>query len=124
MSNPADLVAEGARLKDSIKAQSTRLKEIEAELISLGQGVTEDGHGHKANVIQPSAGVSFPADEESAAKVRELAGEFFGKLFERVITQKPVKAFREIAAAVLPKKAAEKIVTLCESEKSAYVKWG
>jgi hypothetical protein len=117
------LVAEGSALKIEIKEKSARLKEIEEMLIVTGVGDYEDNDGHKAKVIQPSNGISFPADEGDQVKVRELCGAFFGKLFEKVTTQKPVKNFEQVAAALLPKGAFNRLVKLCASEKSAYVKW-
>jgi len=114
------LVSEGTKLKETIKANQARVKEIEGLLIAEGAGDYQDKDGHVAKVIQPSSSVGMPDDLEGA---REIAGDSFGKLFDRVITFKPVKSFKEVAAALLTKGKANKLIGLCESAKTAYVKW-
>lgn len=121
--SPAALVTEGTQLKAQIKAATARLKDIETTLIEQGTGDYLDPDGHKAQVIQPSDSFVFPDDAGEQALVREISGGFFGKLFEKVTTQKPVKAFQNVATAVLGKRELTKILKLCSKSKSAYVKW-
>ena len=68
--------------------------------------------------------VTFPGPKLSPllelAPVRELAGPHFKKLFDAVTVYKPVKAFREVAAALLGRQAA-KLVRLCEKDSSPQV---
>lgn len=119
-----DLVAEGARLKQTIKDGTARLKEIEAFLIeNAGVGAHNDSDGNTATVVQPTDSIALPADDESTAKVREIMGDNFGKLFERSVSHKPVKGFREVAAALLGKRSFTRLINLCSVAKSAYVKW-
>lgn len=111
------LVTRGHIIKSQIKDLSAELKEIEAELIEVGGG--EDADGRKATVIEASSTLSAPEDIEDA---KTIAGEHFGKLFELVKTHKPVKSFREVAAALLGRKAG-KLIALCEKPKAAWLKW-
>jgi hypothetical protein len=111
------LVSRGHIIKSQIKDLSVELKEIEAELIEVGGG--EDAEGRKAVVIESTPTIAAPEDIEDA---KAIAGEHFGKLFEVVKTHKPVKSFREVAAALLGKKAG-KLIALCEKPKAAWLKW-
>jgi len=121
------LVAEGSKLKQTIKDSQARLKDIEGELIEQGVGDYEDTDGHIAKVIQPSAVIGLPTSPKEQAetleKVRDICGDDFGKLFDRLIFFKPVKAMAEIAAALLDKRKTKKLIELLEQPKSAYVKW-
>lgn len=112
------LVSRGHIIKSQIKDLSAELKEIEAALIEVGGG--EDETGNKAAVIESKPTIATPEDISEA---QTLAGEAFGKLFEVVKTHKPVDAFREVARALLPKKAAEKLIALCEKPKKPWLKW-
>lgn len=118
---PQQLVAEGAQLRDRMAADKKRLDEINSALIDLGGSHEHDGH--KALVITPSDSVTFPKDAEDQEKARSLAGDAFAKLFEKTISFSPTKAFREVAAAVLTKSQAAKLIDLCSVAKSPYVKW-
>lgn len=114
------LVSEGHKLKETIKLSGSRLKEIESALIEAGIGDHVDGDGHVAKVIQPSSAITTPADLDT---VRDLLGDAFSKAFEKSISFKPVKAFKEVVGALLDKRKAAKVIAACEVEKSAYVKW-
>lgn len=111
------LVTRGHIIKSQIKDLNGELKEIEEALIEVGGG--EDDDGRKAVVIEASSTLSAPEDIEDA---KAIAGEHFGKLFELVKTHKPVKSFREVAAALLGRKAG-KLIALCEKPKAAWLKW-
>lgn len=112
-----DAVKRGTAIKAQIDDLKSELKEIEVVLIEAGGG--EDADGHKAKLIEASSTLSAPEDIEDA---KAIAGEHFGKLFELVKTHKPVKSFREVAVALLGKKAG-KLIALCEKPKAAWLKW-
>lgn len=116
-----DLVDEGSALDLRIKADQTRLKDIKAELCKLAPGEYLGGSGRRALVVQPSPGIKPP--DEAIATVREMIGDeaVFKKLFERVNTWKAVKAFREVAIALMGAKKAPKVIELCEVEAEPYV---
>lgn len=111
------LVTRGHIIKSQIKDLNGELKEIEAALIEAGGG--EDADGRKATVIEATTTLSSPEDIEEA---KAIAGEHFSKLFEVVKTHSPVKSFREVAAALLGRKAG-KLIALCEKPKKAWLKW-
>lgn len=116
-----DLITEGAQIRDRQSADKKRLEEINAILIAAG-GTHEHG-GHKAQVIAPAASVAFPKSKEDQEKLRDICGDNFGKLFEREVSFFPVKAIKEVAAAILTKGALNKLFDLCSVEKTPYVKW-
>lgn len=116
------LVTEGAAIKARAKADKKRLEEIEAQLIELGAG-DYTGEGDTAcKVIQPSPGIKVADGDIEPA--REICGdEAFKKLFDRLVSYKPVKAFREVAEALLTAGKVKKLVALVEKPASPYVKW-
>lgn len=117
----AAAVAQGARLKDEIRVRTDELKDLEKQLIACGAGKYEGLHGEECNVIAPGPGIK-PGDEDIAA-CKEIAGEHFGKLFEKVTSFKPVKSFREVAAALLTKAKCAKVIAAVEKASSPFVKW-
>ncbi len=120
--NIPTLIAEGASIKARVKADAARLKEIEAELIRQGAGKHEGDNGASCTVIIGAAAIKLPKD--AVDKVRELLGEeHFKTLFDRTVGYAPVKGFRDVAAAVLTEAKARKIIALCETPASPYVKW-
>ncbi len=116
-----DLITEGSAIRDRMEADKKRLAEINALLIEAG-GTHEHG-GHKVQVIAPAPSIGFPKTKEDQDKARDLCGEAFPKLFERETVYSPVKAIKEVAAALLPKGAFNKLLALCSVEKTPYVKW-
>lgn len=112
------LVTNGHALKAQIKDLTAELKEIEAQLLEAGGG--EDPEGRKALVIESKPTVGTPEDITQA---QAIAGDCFGKLFEKTIVYKPVKSFADVAKALLPKAKAAKLVALCEVIKKPYLKW-
>lgn len=113
----AKLRAEGAALKASIKDASARLKEIETTLLEGGPGKFEE-----CTVVGESSQVVVPEGDDDT-RVQELAGEHYGKLFERVTSWKCVKGFKDVVAAVFPARTAEAILKRCTKSKSGFVKW-
>ncbi|MBK8037690.1 MAG: hypothetical protein IPK22_11225 [Verrucomicrobiaceae bacterium] len=113
----AKLRAEGAKLKASIKEASARLKEIEAELLKDGPGKFEE-----CTVVGESSQVIVPEGDDDT-RVQELAGEHYGKLFEKVTSWKCVKGFADVVNALFPTRTAEAILKRCTKAKSGFVKW-
>lgn len=64
-------------------------------------------------ISYPAQSVKFPVKEEE--KLKALLGDHFKKLFEPVKSYAPIKAFREVAAALLPKPAVKKLLEIVES---------
>lgn len=119
----AALVADGAELDSKIKAQSERLKEIKAQLVALPPAIYAADNGRTAQVIAPSPAIK-PKEEAIDAAREEIGDEpLFKKLFERVVTWRPVdaKSFRRVAAAILPKGKVARVIDLCEVESQPYV---
>ena len=119
----AALIAEGAALKAKIAKDSERLKEIaDAVIAKLPPGKHEGNDGAACTIIAPSPSVKPSAEDAEA--VREIAGDdAFKKLFERVVSFKPVKAFREVLAAITDKRTTAKVLSLVEKDSTASVKW-
>lgn len=117
----AALVSEGSHLKATIKSQTERLKEIEATLLQSEHGELIGPDGTKALIVAPSPGIKPNSQDIDA--VREIAGDNFTKLFDREVSHKPKKGFREIVAALFTPAKAQKIIGLCEKASVPYVKW-
>lgn len=113
----AKLRAEGASLKETIKTASTRLKEIETELLKDGAQKYPE-----CTVVGESSQVIVPEGDDNE-RVKELAGEHYGKLFERVTSWKFVKGFTDVVNALFPARTAEAILKRCTKAKSGFVKW-
>lgn len=125
MSEITKLIAIGAELKARILDDTTQLKQIEAELIAKlapGKHATEDGRAG-CNIIFP--GPALKPDEAAVTTIQGLVPkDVFKTLFERHVTFKPAKAFRELAAALVNKPLLKKVLSLCEKDSTPYVKWG
>lgn len=120
--NDAALIGEGSRLKARISADSKRLKEIEGALVNLPPGTHEGENGAKCQVIAPAASIKLDSDD--AETVKEAVGaDAFSKLFDRVVSFKPVKSFRDILGALVGKREQNKVLRLTEKPGTAYVKW-
>ena len=113
----AKLRAEGASLKETIKAASTRLKEIEIELLKDGAQKYPE-----CTVIGESSQVIVPEGEDDEA-VQKFAGEHYGSLFEKVTSYKCVKGFKDVVNAIFPARTAEAILKRCTKVKAGFVKW-
>lgn len=111
-------VARGHQIRAQMKDLKEELASIEADLIEAGGG--EDAEGRKAIVVESAPAIAAPEKIEDA---QGIAGDHFGKLFEKVVTYKPVKSFREVAGALLTKAKAGRLISLCEKAKAPYIKW-
>jgi len=120
-SEVAASVDRGWSLKQRIEADREELKKIETTLIELGPGEYAGDSGRRAQVIQPSPAIK--PKTEAVETARELIGDepTFKKLFEKIVTWKPAKSFREVAAAILPKNKLTKVIETCEVDCAAYV---
>lgn len=119
----ANLIARGAKLKASIAEQTKELKEIEADILRrCAPGKHQGDENTSCSVIAPAATIKLST--EDVDKVKELTGdETFKKLFERTVTFKPVKAFRDLLAALVGKREQKKVLELTQGESTSYVKW-
>lgn len=111
------LRTEGQKLNEEIKTKRKRLDEITAELLKSGPGKFEE-----CTVVGESSQVVVPdgADDE---RVKELAGENYDKLFERVTSWKCVKGFTDVVNALFNSRTAEAILKRCTKAKAGFVKW-
>lgn len=110
------------------------LRAIEDQLIALGAGRYTDGDGHIAQVIAevPSSlgadshALQSKEDEEAA---REIAGDVFKKLFDRVLFYRPCSGYAELAPKILTPAKANRLLGLTHvpgrpiSGKRAHVRW-
>lgn len=119
----AKLVTRGHALKGEINERTTELKEIEAQLIEKhGAGSLQGAGAAQCTVIIPNAGIK--PDAAAIEACQSVAGAAaFKKLFEKVVTFKPVASFGAVAAALLSPAKAAKVIGLCEKSSSPFVKW-
>lgn len=77
-----------------------------------------------ARVIFPAPSLkAFPCDDPKSERVHQLAGPHFTKLFDDQLLYRPVKAFRQVAEALLAKKAG-KLIELCETPTAPRLSFG
>ena len=119
----AALIRRGRDLDAEIKAKTEELKKIKAACVAAGAGEHIGTDGAKALVIFPSP--SIKPDEEAIGFVKKVVSpKIFGKLFVEVTTWTPVKAFREVLAAVVESAdKREEIIDACEKESAAQVRF-
>jgi len=124
------LVDEAGALDAECKEKSKRLAEIKRLLQAEAEARPDahqaggkggmhwifDGEKHQVAVTFPDPSISLREDAVTA--VKEIAGEDFPQLFDREVSFKPVKAFREILSALLTKAKAKKLLKLCEQTPS------
>lgn len=131
-------VNEAAALDAECKAKYKRLSDIKRDLLNEATRRPDEhqsgktggtnwnfvtDEGARVTVTFPTAGIACLQGEEDAA-LREITGAAFGKLFEKRVTFSPVKSFREILSAVLPKPKAKKVLALVESPSTPKVAFG
>lgn len=104
------LVTRGHHVRGQMNVLKDELTGIESSLI--------DADGRKTTVVESDPSIAVSENIEDAQGV---ACERFGKLFEKVVTYKPVKSFCEVTAALLTKAA--RIISLCEKPKAPWIKW-
>ena len=110
------IARKAARLDAEIKARQDELAALKAALVEGGAA----DYG-VCKVIFPSP--SLKATDMGLATVKELAGAHFKKLVESVQVFKPVKGFREVAAALFKPAQARAIVAAFEVESSLQVRF-
>lgn len=131
---PSPLVAEARKLMKDRDDLQARILAIEEKLIALGAGTYASANGDTCQVISGSAGgvgaPSYGLDPQFEEKARELAGEDFGKLFDRNVRFTPCQGFESVVPKILTKKAkARELLKICFipgrsfSGRKAYVKW-
>jgi hypothetical protein len=114
------LVNEASQLERRIKDDKKRLDEIKAQLVKLPPGTYLGGADAKAQVIQPEPGIRPAAD--AAVQAVDFVGPIAAKkLFNRIVSYKPVKDFRAAARAALTPAKAEKVIAMCEVAAGKYV---
>ncbi|WP_395753327.1 hypothetical protein [Prosthecobacter sp.] len=113
----AKLRIEGQKLNEEIKAKKKRLDEIIAELLK-----GEPGKFPECTIVGESTQVIVPEGEDDE-RVKELAGEDYGRLFEKVTSWKCVKGFGDVVNALFKTQTANAILKRCSKVKSGFVKW-
>lgn len=123
MPDLASIIRRGRDLDAEIKTQTEELKKIKAMLVAAGAGEHLGTDGSKALVIYPSP--SIKPDEEALGFVKKnVSPKIFGKLFVEVTTWAPVKAFREVLAALVESEDKRgEIIAACEKEGSPQVRF-
>ncbi len=124
------LVAEAVELDRNIAEGQERLKSIKALLAQEAESRAEDAtptegggtsieftgrDGCIARVTTAGATLkaSIKGEGRDIEKVREAADRHFPRLFQTVLSYKPVDNFRDEAAALLGAKDAAKLIKLC-----------
>lgn len=115
--DPAELRLEGQKLNEEIKGKKKRLDEIAAALLQDGPGKFPE-----CTIVGESSQVVVP-DGDDDTRVQELAGENYGKLFEKATSWKCVKGFTDVVNALFPTRTAEAILKRCTKAKAGFVKW-
>jgi hypothetical protein len=114
------LVTQGAKLKREIQAKQEESRRINALLITLTPGDYQGEYGEVAKVILPSAAIKPSAT--AIAQVRNVVDpDLFTKLFDRIVSWKPVQNFRSVVHALLTPAKEQKIIALCEIDSAPYV---
>jgi len=132
-----------AQIIDRAFARREQLADLEAEqaadlstIIALGPGKhSGEGEGHELQVIAASYGSAstvyheLEETKEAEEKAREIAGEHFAKLFDRVVCFRPAQGFADIARVLLTPAKLRDILLLCirtrggSSGRKAYITW-
>jgi hypothetical protein len=142
------LVAEGLRLiaeaeaitlerdaiAEKLKAKDAELQAVNEQLIALGAGRYRDAESHVATVVAAIEAKQQPdkyvlRSKEDEEKARDLAGEQFGKLFDRSVTFAPCEGFGAVAIKLLTPAKARDIIKLTlipgvlAGGRRAHVRW-
>jgi len=118
----SEIVDRCHELEAQIKPAQEELKTLKGQLIDGGAGVYHGTDGRKATVISVSEKLEPNPNEEAVLAAKKIAGETFEKLFEKVVTYRPLKSFRELALALLTPAKARKVITACEKPGYTFVK--
>ena len=126
------LVTEAVSLDREINEKSDRLKELKAELVAEARSceselastngggrrwTAEGSDGCIARVTFPAPTLKAKIDEQGKMfeKIKGLAGGVLNRLFVPTISYRPIEKFREEAVALLPKAAANRLISRCQS---------
>lgn len=117
------LIIEGHALRAEIAERQERLKAIEGQLwetlVEPGTYSTPAG-----SIALVSPGPKLTTTDEAIETARKLCPKtIFGKLFERSVSYSPVKAFRDLAAALLTPAKSRDLIAAFEQDSSKYCKW-
>ena len=125
---PESLAALLIELNAKITPLVANYLDVESQLLKLApEGELQIGD-LKLNIVAARAGsagstsISFDLKPEDEAKVRELAGEHFSKLFDRVVKHVPIEGFAPVVSKFLitkkgePTKDARELLDLCRVE--------
>lgn len=115
------LVTHGAKLDREIKDKADELKRLKALLVSLAPGEYQGEQGEVAKVIQPSPAIKPPPGAIGQAREIISDPDLFKKLFDRVVSYKPIANFRTAVAVALTPAKAVKVIALCEVDSQPYV---
>ncbi len=127
-----NLVTEAVSLDREINEKTDRLKELKAILAAEARTckaelAPTDGGGSRwmaegsdgciarVNFPAPALKAKIAGEGKTIAKIKQVAGSVFSRLFVPTLSYKPVENFRAEAAALLPKAEANKLVKLCQS---------
>jgi hypothetical protein len=119
-------IARGVELKQILATLEAELKQIKADLTDEAGGWSWrhlDEEGNQVCVTQPAPKLKAKLDPEAAAfaKIKEVAGRSFMRLFMQVPAYKPVEDFKVTALAHLSQPDAKKLIKLVTSESASTV---
>jgi hypothetical protein len=126
------LVTEAVSLDREINEKTDRLKDLKATLVAEARSrdgelestdgggrrwTAEGGDGCIARVTFPVPTLMAKIDAEGKVieKIKNLASDVFTRLFIPTISYRPVRKFREEAAALLPKANANRLINFCQN---------
>jgi hypothetical protein len=115
MKDLATVARKAAKLDAEIKEKTAELKKLKSQLVA--SGVADYGC---AQVIEPGPSIK-PADEVIEEIRAVLPREHFGKLFESTLVIRPVKAFREVLAALCKPGVVKSVLSRVEIQGTPYV---
>lgn len=118
-----ELVDEGAALNERMKLDALRMAEIKTALIEKGPGEYLGTNGAQVLVIFPAARIA-PKPDAIPDISRALGPQFFGTLFDKIVSWKPAKSCRDIAERTLPPAKLKTFLELAEVDSPAQVRFG
>jgi len=118
------LIEEGCRLKAQIESDSARLKEIGEMLLEVLPAGPHHGESNSMLIVEPSPAVKPGEKDIEPVRLVLEDDDVFKKLFDRVVSYKPVKGFRDKLAVLVDKRKQKRILALVEKPTPKYIKWG
>lgn len=114
-------------LREEIAVRQEEFKTLSTDLCDLGKGDYLGLNEEVVKVVEVKEGSPSyklaPADLDTA---KEIAGDSFGKVFDKKITFEPCSSFADVVAKLLPKNIAAKLLALVEKPgkaASSYLKY-